>query len=149
MTGDSVFVVDIAMPAKDIYHNSVKEALEKEGWVITHDPYFIRLGKRRGFIDLGAEMIGAERGSEKIAVEIKSFLGTSDVDEFRDALGQFLLYQEALNEKEIDRTLFLAMPDAFYNSLFDDLFFLKILHKFNLKILIYSPISNSVERWIS
>ena len=57
------------MPAKDLYHDTVRIALEKEGWIITHDPYFVRLGKRRGFIDLGAEMIGAERGIEKIAVE--------------------------------------------------------------------------------
>ena len=61
------------MAAKDKYHKQVRLALEKEGWHITHDPYFIRLGKRKGFIDLGAETIGAERGLEKIAVEIKSY----------------------------------------------------------------------------
>ncbi|WP_413776721.1 element excision factor XisH family protein [Haliscomenobacter sp.] len=32
--------------AKDIYHNSVKEALSKDEWIITHDPYIIRLGGR-------------------------------------------------------------------------------------------------------
>ena len=61
------------MAARDKYHQEVRTALEKEGWKITHDPYFVRLGKRKGFIDLGAEIIGAERGLEKIAVEIKSF----------------------------------------------------------------------------
>ena len=103
------FCIKLKM-AKDKYHYQVKEALEKEGWTITHDPYFIRLGKRKGYIDLGAEMIGAERGKEKIAVEIKSFSGVSDVDEFEDALGQFLLYKLALDKKEPDRILFLAMP---------------------------------------
>jgi XisH protein len=58
---------------RDKYHDLVKIALEKEGWTITHDPYFIRLGRRKGYIDLGAEMIGAERGLEKIAIEIKTF----------------------------------------------------------------------------
>lgn len=77
---------------RDRYHHIVREALEKDGWVITHDPFFIRLGKRKGFIDLGAEIIGAEKGTEKIAVEFKSFTGLSDVDDFEDALGQFLLY---------------------------------------------------------
>jgi XisH protein len=85
--------------AKDKYHEQVKKALEKEGWIITHDPYFIRLGKRRGYIDLGAELIGAERDTEKIAVEIKSFSRVSDVDAFEDALGQFLLYKLALLKK--------------------------------------------------
>ena len=77
------------MPARDFYHDTVRKALEADGWVITHDPYFLRLGKRKGYIDLGAEMIGAEKGSEQIAVEIKGFMGLSDVDEFEDALGQF------------------------------------------------------------
>ncbi len=26
------------MPAKDIYHDTVKKALIKDGWKITHDP---------------------------------------------------------------------------------------------------------------
>jgi hypothetical protein len=31
------------MPAKDIFHDAVKIALQKDGWTITHDPLFIRL----------------------------------------------------------------------------------------------------------
>ncbi len=31
------------MPAKDIFHETVKHALIKENWVITHDPYWIKL----------------------------------------------------------------------------------------------------------
>ena len=137
------------MPAKDLYHDTVRIALEKEGWIITHDPYFVRLGKRRGFIDLGAEMIGAERGIEKIAVEIKSFSGFSEVDDFRDALGQFLLYQSALDIKEPDRILYLAMPRDFYHSLFDDSFFVGILHKFHIKVLIYNHQETRIEQWIA
>ena len=60
------------MPAKDFYHDTVRHALEKDGWEITHDPYFMRIGRRKGYVDLGAEMVAAERGTEKIAVEIKS-----------------------------------------------------------------------------
>ena len=33
--------------AKDKYHELVKQALENDGWLITHDPYKIMLGKRR------------------------------------------------------------------------------------------------------
>lgn len=134
------------MPAKDLYHNIVRKALEKEGWVVTHDPYFIRLGKRRGFIDLGAEIIGAEKGLEKIAVEIKSFLGASDVDEFEDALGQFLVYKTALEIKEPSRILYLAMPSDFYKALFDDLFFVGILRKYQVNVIVYNE--SNIELWI-
>ncbi len=27
------------MPAKDLFHDSVRNALEKDGWTITADPY--------------------------------------------------------------------------------------------------------------
>lgn len=54
--------------AKDKYHDHVRTALENDGWIITHDPYKIMIGRRRGYIDLGAELIGAEKDAEKIAV---------------------------------------------------------------------------------
>ncbi len=122
--------------------------MEKEGWTITHDPYFIRLGKRKGFIDLGAEIIGAEKGAQKIAVEIKSFSGLSDVDEFEDALGQFLLYKPALMLKEPDRPLFLAMPRDFYADLFDDAYFQQILKIYEVSVVVYEVEQNTIEQWI-
>ena len=135
------------MAARDKYHQQVITALEKEDWKITHDPYFIRLGKRKGFIDLGAETIGAERGLEKIAVEIKTFAGISDVDEFEDALGQFLLYKLALSRKEPERVLYLAMPGDFYNSLFDDAFFLDVLDMYKVHVIIYNYKLCVIEKW--
>jgi len=63
------------MSAKDVFHNAVKNALQKEGWLITDDPLFIRFGGINIYIDLGAEkVIAAEKDGQKIAVEIKSFL---------------------------------------------------------------------------
>jgi len=62
------------MPVRDIYHNAVKNGLVKDGWTITHDPLKVELGGARLYIDLGAEqVIGAEKGTRKIAVEIKTF----------------------------------------------------------------------------
>lgn len=29
--------------AKDFYHKNVREALEKDGWLVTHDPYSIKV----------------------------------------------------------------------------------------------------------
>lgn len=127
------------MPTKDSFHDHVKASLEKEGWTITHDPYFLRLGRRKGFIDLGAErkILGAERGEEKIAIEVKSFLQLSKLDQFEDALGQFLVYRPALNRKEPERTLFLAIPRGFYEDFFDDSYFVEIAELYDLKICIF------------
>ncbi len=135
--------------AKDKYHEHVKEALAKEGWEITHDPYYLPVGRRRGFIDLGAEkqIIGAKKGDEKIAVEIKSFLGASDLDDFEDALGQFIVYYMALEEKEPARTLFLAIPRAFYNRFFDDQFFIRLADRFEVKMIIFNEEAKSIVSW--
>lgn len=64
------------MPAKDLYHDCVKNALVKDGWTITEDPYRVRIEERDAYIDLAAERpFAAERGQERIAVEVKSFRG--------------------------------------------------------------------------
>ena len=137
------------MPAKDKYHDAVVHALEKDGWNITHDPYFLRIGRYKSYIDLGAEkiLIGAEKDSNKIAVEIKSFIGASDIDQFEDAFGQFLIYMVALQKKEPDRTLFLAMPQAFYNRFFDDPFFIDLAKQFQLKMIIFDESNEKILEW--
>lgn len=138
------------MPAKDKYHDIVRTALEKESWQITHDPYRVLLGRKKGYIDLAAEqVVAAERAGQKIAVEIKSFLGVSGLDEFEDALGQFLIYQVALEDHEPDRMLYLAIPLLFYNDFFDDLFFRKILERFNVPVVVYDEKKQIISQWIS
>lgn len=87
------------MPARDIYHSQVKNALIKDGWRITHDPLKLEIGSKDLFVDLGAhQLIAAESEQRKIAVEIKSFIGRSDVEDLEKALGQFVLYHEILDE---------------------------------------------------
>ncbi len=82
------------MAAKDIFHEVVKKALQKDGWQITHDPLSLGVGGVNISIDLGAErLIAAEREGKKIAVEVKSFLErASAISEFHTALGQFINY---------------------------------------------------------
>ena len=68
------------MSARDIYHDTVKLALEKDGWAITHAPFPLQIGKKRLSADFGAErLISAEKELRKIVVEVKSFVGQSDV----------------------------------------------------------------------
>ncbi|WP_338022548.1 element excision factor XisH family protein [Argonema antarcticum] len=96
--------------AKDVFHQQVKNALFKGGWNITHDPLTIRISEAVKLqIDLAAEStIAAERDTEKIAVEIKSFIGDSDISAFHTALGQYLNYCQALEEQEPERIVYLA-----------------------------------------
>jgi hypothetical protein len=103
--------------AKDLFHEVVKTALIKDGWQITDDPLFLKVGGVDFFIDLDAEkLLAAERDDEKIAVEIKSFINTSTIADFHLAIGQFINYRTALKLKNPDRKLFLAIPDNAYSG---------------------------------
>jgi hypothetical protein len=135
--------------ARDKFHQEVREALEKEGWKITHDPYKILIGRRKGYIDLGAEIIGAEKGNLKIAVEIKSFIGVSDLDQFEDALGQFLVYLFALRKNDEERVLYLAVPREFYENFFSDPFFVELCEFYKVKIVVYDEQKSIIKKWIN
>jgi hypothetical protein len=139
------------MSAKDAAHDIVRLALEKEGWVITHDPYYLKVGGVEFYIDLGAEeeILAAERNGQKIAVEIKSFLGASSISEFHTALGQFLNYRLALEEKEPDRVLYLAIPAETYDEFFILPFIQKAIQRSQLKLLIYDEQQEVILEWKS
>jgi hypothetical protein len=109
------------MPAKDTYHNAVRNALIKDGWTITHDPLRLQWGRKDMFVDLGAErLIAAERAEERIAVEIKGFHGPSDMANIENAVGQYMVYQSFLRRLEPDRLLYLAVPDEIVRDVFEE-----------------------------
>lgn len=110
------------MPAKDIYHNTVKNALIKDGWTITHDPLRIRLARGKNlFVDLGAErLIGASKNKDNIAVEIKSFTRPSDMKDLEEAVGQFVLYDHLLRRYYPEYKLYLAVPEKIRKSVFEE-----------------------------
>ncbi|MCB0111247.1 MAG: hypothetical protein KDE53_35235 [Caldilineaceae bacterium] len=71
------------------------------------------------YADLAAErIIAAERGTEKIAVEIKSFRRPSAVQDIKDALGSYEMYQVFLAEVEPDRKLYLAISAQTHHDVF-------------------------------
>ncbi len=136
------------MPARDLFHNAVVHALQKDGWTITDDPLTIRYGTDRVSIDLGAEkVIAATRGSEKIAVEIKSFLRDSALSEYHAALGQFLNYRVALQSSEPERVLYLAIPLETYKSLFSRDLPLASIKTYQVKLIVYDPDQEVITSW--
>ncbi len=138
------------MPAKDIYHDTVKNALINDGWTITDDPLVISIGKKDLFIDLGAEkLIAAEKDSKKIAVEIKSFIGSSQVNDLKNALGQYVLYHEVLLEIHSERILYLAIKKSAYQEIFTEPIGKIFLKKNLIKILVFDPQMEVISQWIS
>lgn len=137
------------MSAKDIFHEVVKSALEKQEWVITHDPLRFKYGNVSFQVDLGAQqLLGAERNGEKIAVEIKSFLNPSAITDFYAALGQFLSYRLALESVQPDRTLYLAIPTDVYETFFQYEFTQNAVQQYRVLLIVYDPTHEVIVKWI-
>ena len=107
------------MPKLDIIHYAVKNALIKDGWTITDDPYVIQYRRTTLYADLGAEKpIAAERSGQKLVVEVKSFIGASKIQDLKEALGQYDIYRYLLEETARDRKLYVAVSAIAYKTFF-------------------------------
>lgn len=137
--------------AKDNFHEAVVSVLLNDGWTITHEGYRLMtdLLKDALTIDIGAEkLIIAEKGVEKIAVEVKSFLGDSLIYDFHGALGQLLVYKVNLEIQEPERELFLAIPAAVYERMTQQRIFEVVAERYDVNFLIYEPIEKKVVSWV-
>jgi hypothetical protein len=135
--------------AKDFFHSIVREALEKDGWLITHDPYKLMILESKSEIDIGAEkLFAAEKQNQKIAIEVKSFLSLSFGYEFHSALGQYLNYIKILHLQEPERTLYLAVAKHIYDEHFVKPVTDYVLSEYNVKIIVFDALLNKIEKWV-
>jgi predicted RecB family endonuclease len=137
------------MPAKDRYHQSARNALIKDGWTITHDPLHLKWGKRDMYVDLGAEkLIAAEKAGQRIAVEVKTFAGISDMTDLEQALGQYLAYRSVITRTKSDRSLYLAVHDQVYVDIFDEPIAKLLVEDYNIQIIVFEPEQEVILKWI-
>ena len=139
------------MSARDIYHYPCVRALEKDGWNITDDPLRVTVGRRDMLIDLGAErIVAAERDGERIAVEIKSFVHVSEVQNLKEALGPFILYEDALarTANQSDRVLYLAVRKETYDGIFAEPIGQMLLENKRLRLIVFDEETEEITEWI-
>ncbi len=137
------------MPARDVYHDAVKQALIKDGWTITADPYTIEYEEMRVFADLAAERsLAAEREGQKIVVEIKSFLSPSFVRDLESALGQYILYRNLLSLTASDQELYLAVSDRIYNNFFQQKAVQFIVKQNQMHLMVVNITQEVITLWI-
>ena len=135
--------------AKDIYHDTVKTALEKDGWTITNELFKLTIGSRSVYIDLGAEkLLAAEKEGRKIAIEIKTFSSPSPVNDLENALGQYILYRDALKRTQPERILYLAISNEVYLDFFQEEIAQMVVENQHLKLIIFDANKAEVVKWI-
>lgn len=138
------------MPARNVYHDAVVQALIADGWTVTHDPLTLSFGGKDLFVDLAAErtVLAAERAGQRIAVEIQSFLSPSPVRDLQEAVGQYEIYRALLEEMEPDRIPYLAVPRRIYDSLLTEQFGRFVITRLQLRLVVFDEERETVLQWI-
>lgn len=138
------------MPAKDLYHDAVRSALIKDGWVITADPYIIKYEEAELYADLAAEKpIAAERQGQKIVVEIKSFVGKSMMYDFHGALGQYIVYRDLIQLTEPEYILYLAIDNLVHEGFFQRKSVQAVAQRNHLLLIVVDVEKEEILQWIN
>ena len=74
--------------------------------------------------------------------------GRSQITEFERALGRFLVYRSVLSELDSGRQLYLAVPTARYDELFDTQLGKLVSADYRLNYIVYDPKREVIEKWI-
>ena len=100
------------------------------------------------YVDLAAAIaLSAEKDNQKIAVEVKSFVGKSETADLQQALGQYFLYRWLMDRQDPDRVLFLAVPETIYRQLFEGVKGEILLSNGKLKVFGYSTEKEEIIGW--
>lgn len=136
------------MPAIDQCEPNVIRALEKLGWRVTHQPFPIRLSKDEGvYADLRLRSLDGQQSI--IIVEVKCFSEKRSVlDEFYHAVGQYLVYREALQLRNLPVPLYLSVPRNIYDTFFRRRMVQAVLKNANIMIMVVDIELEEVIQWI-
>jgi hypothetical protein len=101
------------------------------------------------FVDLGAErLLAAEKGQRKIAVEIKTFGGFSEMEDLEQAIGQYVVYHDVLSRVEPERELFLAVSERVFVNLFEEPIGELLLENGRVRLVVFDPETEVIRKWI-
>jgi len=137
------------MPAQDLYHDVVRDALRKDGWRITHTALQLKARTESRAEELweGPWLI-ADKDERKVAVAVSSFVGRSNTVDLSQTWGQLALSRPRLHAMDPDRVVYLAIRQATYSACFegteDDL----ILEKEHMQLIVFDPRAEVIVQWI-
>lgn len=139
------------MPAKNLNHDAVREALIADGWTITDDPLRLQYGGRDLYVDLGAERntLTASKADRSIAVEVQSFANPSDIRNLQEAAGQYGMYRIVLRKIDPNRSLYMAIEQEVFEGILSEPLGEAMRLEFGIELLVFDPIEKRVLRWTS
>lgn len=137
------------MPAKDFIHDAVCNALNKDNWTISHENMRVDFEDAHVYIDIGAErLLIAERSHERIAVEVKSFIGPSAIRDIEQALGQFVVYRTFLRRVDPDRKLLIGISHITFDTIFQSKAIQILIDELSVSLLVVNIDTEEIVQWI-
>jgi XisH protein len=137
------------MPARDLYHKPVRNALIRDGWNILADDYVLEYDGDRVYVDIAADRtVSATKGNRQILVEVKSFLGQSFIRELELAVGQYILYRDVVEETQQAFDLYLAVSSDVHATSFQKSIARLLIQRNRVKLVIVDMAQEAIEAWI-
>ncbi|NJN60873.1 MAG: fatty-acid synthase [Coleofasciculaceae cyanobacterium RL_1_1] len=135
------------MPRRDLYHDTVKNALIKDGWTITHDPLTLGDADLRVYADLCVTKSTNTDAQISLTIEVKVFGTSSHATELEKAVGQYVLYRSILRHKDSPIQTYLAIPTQIYRTFFQHQIVQNLIQDEQIRLLIFNPATETIEQW--
>ena len=130
------------------HYNTMENALIKDGWTITDDWLRLQRANNLFHIDLsGKPFLTAEKENRKMAVLVKSFNGPSDIADLQNALGQYLLYRDVIEETDPNLPLYLAVHEETFATIFEEALGQLTIRKNDLKLIVFNKTEEAIVKW--
>lgn len=136
------------MSASDKIHLPVKNALIRDGWTITNDPFTLDIGTDTLYADLKAERIMADSAKQVIVVEVKSFSEKSLIHALQQALGQYQIYRNIVEDYFPGFALYLAVSTEAYKELQRRTSFQILMRRKQLSLIVVDIVDEEIVQWI-
>ena len=136
------------MPALDQCHEQVVRALQKDGWQVNDTPLRLSTAQRTVYIDIEASRNLNGNFQQIVLAEIKCFRDRdSTTRELYTAIGQYIIYRAMLAEVSMSVSLYLAIPDAIHETVFDSTV-RRAIGDNEIKLVIVNLETETVTQWI-
>ena len=138
------------MPAIDQCEAEVIRALQKSGWRVTHQPFAIKIERSRaGYIYADLRLQRESDSANIIVVEVKCFDSSRTLlEEFYHAVGQYLVYRNALQANQINVSVYLTVPIAVYKEFFLQPLIQSVVKDIHLNVIVIDLDHEEVSQWI-
>jgi hypothetical protein len=88
------------------------------------------------------------RGTQRILVEVKSFLGRSFVADLQAAIGQYEMYQAVIDTQKLDFRLYMALASTVYEERFQSPLAQLMIQRGQVNLMVFDPNQEVVTQWI-